>query len=190
MFQHTAARRRLVSLAPRSVISMPVSTHSRPKAAGIKRNRLQLRYSRFNTQPPEGGWKKPPNFPTSAHCFNTQPPEGGWKFFSLTLSLLLRFNTQPPEGGWSVFFARAVISAIVSTHSRPKAAGLAAVGIRRALFLFQHTAARRRLAKHLPSISLLMAVSTHSRPKAAGTFTSKDDAATEFQHTAARRRLD
>ena len=32
------------------------------------------------------------------------------------------FNTQPPEGGWLV--ARIVlVDGIVSTHSRPKAAG-------------------------------------------------------------------
>ena len=34
--------------------------------------------SRFNTQPPEGGWYAAlKNWGLSA-CFNTQPPEGGW----------------------------------------------------------------------------------------------------------------
>ena len=56
---------------------------------------------------------------------------------------------------------------IVSTHSRPKAAGkLHRVHLSRCSF--QHTAARRRLAAqtapHYPSYH----VSTHSRPKAAG----------------------
>ena len=80
--------------------SWQVSTHSRPKAAGFI-VQVQLRYhSRFNTQPPEGGWMPavqhntpllpfqhtaarrrlapcllPAFFPA---CFNTQPPEGGW----------------------------------------------------------------------------------------------------------------
>ena len=32
------------------------------------------------------------------------------------------FNTQPPEGGWELVVVRTVTT-IVSTHSRPKAAG-------------------------------------------------------------------
>ena len=35
---------------------------------------------------------------------------------------MISFNTQPPEGGW-IALERAVNSRIVSTHSRPKAAG-------------------------------------------------------------------
>ena len=60
---------------------------------------------------------------TVKHSFNTQPPEGGWKRADLPLALYKevsthsrpkaagisneafkrfeqRFNTQPPEGGW------------------------------------------------------------------------------------------
>ena len=56
------------------------------------------------------------------------------------------FNTQPPEGGW-VGYTVIFILVVVSTHSRPKAAGMvSATG----LYTF--------------------AVSTHSRPKAAGPF--------------------
>ena len=54
------------------------------------------------------------------------------------------FNTQPPEGGWKAVMMR-----------KTKQAG------------FQHTAARRRLAKFMPQPMLLSL----------------------FQHTAARRRL-
>ena len=56
------------------------------------------------------------------------------------------FNTQPPEGGWAVdtFGFRTVV---VSTHSRPKAAGF-----------WDYCVNNPR------------AVSTHSRPKAAGIF--------------------
>ena len=39
--------------------------------------------------------------------------------------------------------------------------------------MFQHTAARRRLARILREIEVKRAVSTHSRPKAAG-LTAKD----------------
>ena len=56
-------------------------------------------------------------------CFNSQPPEGGWHMINATEALLPCFNSQPPEGGWEV--NRTVMAAmLVSTHSRPKAAGL------------------------------------------------------------------
>ena len=57
---------------------------------------------------------------------------------------------------------------IVSTHSRPKAAG----HFGGALFFWQ------------------VFVSTHSRPKAAGNVMTLSTKLTKFQHTAARRRLD
>ena len=56
---------------------------------------------RFNTQPPEGGWR--PSLWILCRCrnrFNTQPPEGGWKLIYLMYSYQYSFNTQPPEGGW------------------------------------------------------------------------------------------
>ena len=56
LFQHTAARRRLVSARERGRNKPAVSTHSRPKAAG---DRIPVRVKilkSFNTQPPEGGW--------------------------------------------------------------------------------------------------------------------------------------
>ena len=36
VFQHTAARRRLGNALPKSCLSRFVSTHSRPKAAGLR----------------------------------------------------------------------------------------------------------------------------------------------------------
>ena len=100
-------------------------------------------------------------------CFNTQPPEGGWQRFVGNFLQAHGFNTQPPEGGWADG-AKAMVYDI----------------------LFQHTAARRRLASfyNKSSIKLLgfntqppeggwlkndsklriAYVSTHSRPKAAG----------------------
>ncbi|WP_083299426.1 hypothetical protein, partial [Neisseria sp. HMSC077D05] len=65
---------------------------------------------------------------------NTQPPEGGWSRLIYQAAFLKRFNTQPPEGGW------------VSTHSRPKAAGRI-ISTDTPLYMFQHTAARRRLGR-------------------------------------------
>ncbi len=81
-----------------------------------------VKCSRFNTQPPEGGWA-PLNFRIGVgRSFNTQPPEGGWCRFHQVPVRRLCFNTQPPEGGWFLAF----------TPVAP-------------LIRFQHTAARRRL---------------------------------------------
>ena len=121
-FQHTAARRRLETAPVRLTVTITVSTHSRPKAAGMTEQEIKKRppvstHSRpkaagcsvghfvlyglcFNTQPPEGGWLC--SFPcsTALPCFNTQPPEGGWGSVGIVNSGIPCFNTQPPEGGW------------------------------------------------------------------------------------------
>ena len=120
------------------------------------------------------------------------------------------FNTQPPEGGWFTV-ADLVTRFVVSTHSRPKAAGptvaereTAKMGFntqppeggwsfdwifKPANFLFQHTAARRRLDFEGNKYTGKGNVSTHSRPKAAGTTKMFCKQWDRFQHTAARRRL-
>ena len=148
LFQHTAARRRLVDPATGEVFGSPrfntqppeggwgrptdvpawyltVSTHSRPKAAGDWLHNQHEYHRCFNTQPPEGGWVW--IFCLTEHCssrFNTQPPEGGWRR-RRTYSRLrtFGFNTQPPEGGWITSSPPIKCEVIVSTHSRPKAAG-------------------------------------------------------------------
>ena len=98
-FQHTAARRRL--LTPEKF--------------------YQAQHS-FNTQPPEGGWQCDDSNVRHIAGFNTQPPEGGCSlayagrkdFTSFQHTAARRrladnqsnaapnhgFNTQPPEGGW------------------------------------------------------------------------------------------
>ena len=100
------------------------------------------------------------------------------------------FNTQPPEGGWVDFLPFFISYRLVSTHSRPKAAGITRslkssdilvfqhTAARRRLApkrservnatLFQHTAARRRLVYSEYQMGDMQRVSTHSRPKAAG----------------------
>ena len=56
--------------------------------------------------------------------------------------------------------------------------------------MFQHTAARRRLANPLSKQEYIKNVSTHSRPKAAGIDNKLAIRQhSRFQHTAARRRL-
>ena len=143
-FQHTAARRRL------GFFSI-----------------FMVRCAGFNTQPPEGGWRRyaatAGRFGVSTHSrpkaagyrkfaalcrsfsFNTQPPEGGWGDYGLNVYREDGFNTQPPEGGWKI-----ALKDITET------------------WWFQHTAARRRLVNRKFSGIKLGMVSTHSRPKAAG----------------------
>ena len=196
MFQHTAARRRLVNLV---VFLTPVicfntqppeggcgeyavatnwrgvSTHSRPKAAGVCKMSLLTRSSFQHTaarrrlawlmRRQAAGLRRT----LSACClnrFNTQPPEGGCAPFlggrqifavsthsrpkaagHLINNRALRkcFNTQPPEGGWPRN-GRRVNAKRVSTHSRPKAAAWFKLAMHDDE-MFQHTAARRRLGK-------------------------------------------
>ena len=76
--------------------------------------------------------------------FNSQPPEGGWPFLPTCHKRISCFNSQPPEGGWLSQFPDLQQQAEVSTHSRPKAAGLS-VKAPRPVLVFQLTAARRRL---------------------------------------------
>ena len=59
-----------------------------------------------------------------AVSFNTQPPEGGWTDGEVFVRIGSGFNTQPPEGGWAFFRLKLYQFAVVSTHSRLKAAGL------------------------------------------------------------------
>ena len=100
--------------------------------------------------------------------FNTQPPEGGWNR-GRGLYLIIRIvstHSRPKAAGLLDVFA--VLSLPVSTHSRPKAAGSVDGGVLKIKLTFQHTAARRRLDKHICIVHICIHVSTHSRPKAAG----------------------
>ena len=78
----------------------------------------------------------------------------------------------------------------VSTHSRPKAAGILLIVVIAILKAFQLTAARRRLGTNSVAVKSPPIVSTHSRPKAAGPFSRLLKPLMAFQLTAARRRLE
>ena len=80
-FQHTAARRRLlIHSVVRCVLSSPVSTHSRTKAAALSLCTLQHTICGFNTQPHEGGCRSKSAAQHPPLGFNTQPHEGGCLF--------------------------------------------------------------------------------------------------------------
>ena len=144
--------------------SLSFNTQS-PEGGCRAKTRKRRNPNRFNTQSPEGGCLSAKQKARLERCFNTQSPEGGCVKSSLTNKFLklfqhtaarrrLRnwleisvsiacFNTQPPEGGCKGQFTFDT-QGLVSTHSRPKAAALSTSpsGL---YFLFQHTAARRRL---------------------------------------------
>ena len=121
--------------------------------------------------------------------FNTQPPEGGWATTAHTARVRRRFNTQPPEGGWLLGGWRPSCNGLFqhTAARRRLAVSLEAAAM---VARFQHTAARRRLEYVDSMIERAIKVSTHSRPKAAGNLLAQLKPSHSFQHTAARRRLD
>ena len=141
-----------------------VSTHSRPKAAG------SYFIHTFFT-----------------HSFQHTAARRRLGLYQSIYLIILCFNTQPPEGGWETLKCRGY-QRHVSTHSRPKAAGITSV-LLPIKPLFQHTAARRQLECDAGRRGVVAGfntqppegswrcnsrrswrwrVSTHGRPKAAG----------------------
>ena len=101
-----------------------VSTHSRPKAAGL---------CIIKNEP-------------SPISFNTQPPEGGWRRHEICLPVKKSFNTQPPEGGWQRHLNQHFRQVLFQhTAARRRLERLpTTLHLSR---MFQHTAARRRLVE-------------------------------------------
>ena len=124
MFQHTAARGRLVC----SYYSLPwfmAFQHTAARGRLVPNPHLsQKNTSCFNTQPPEGGWLFLYSPETSySPCFNTQPPEGGWQPKTPLKFALARFQHTAARGRLELWKDKAGKRLIVSTHSRPRAAG-------------------------------------------------------------------
>ena len=103
---------------------MRVSTHSRPRAAGSEARFLKpfINVS-THSRPRAAGWLGRGSLP-ACECFNTQPPEGGWAGSQWARVFEQSFNTQPPEGGWTIRTVAVQWIKPVSTHSRPRAAGI------------------------------------------------------------------
>ena len=101
--------------------------------------------------------------------------------------IVVSTHSRPKAAG--LLGAKKFKGEIVSTHSRPKAAGNLTFD-HKLFHAFQLTAARRRLDKPSKPTICLVLVSTHSRPKAAGDQLCNNATSTLFQLTAARRRLE
>ena len=125
---------------------IPVSTHSRPKAAGLVLWVGIRQHHRFNTQPPEGGWSPNCSRPYLHASVSTHSrPKAAGPVIFLAISKLLKFQHTAAQ-------RRLGFRLRVNRH----------------LPRFQHTAARRRLELVLGDLTVQITVSTHSRPKAAG----------------------
>ena len=100
-------------------------------------------------------------------CFNTQPPEGGWTSILVLCISAYMFQHTAARRRLAAMMVYKTVNSMVSTHSRPKAAGY-----------------QRKTRRASPRVS------THSRPKAAGVVAFEEQKKwQQFQHTAARRRL-
>ncbi len=80
-FQHTAARRRLVSKLSFIPGGKDVSTHSRPKAAGATVTKVRIMLIVSTHSRPKAAGSRAYGLVTQGASFNTQPPEGGWTSF-------------------------------------------------------------------------------------------------------------
>ena len=164
VFQLTAARRRLAALATATMQESMVSTHSRPKAAGHTLRR-PCRGDQFQLTAARRRLECICNYFADIVGFNSQPPEGGWRSHPVS-----------------------VTDVMVSTHSRPKAAG-PKHGATSSPLWFQLTAARRRLVwpwRHLGAGIMFQLTAARRRlVDSDGLIEIK----CPFQLTAARRRL-
>ena len=79
---------------------------------------------------------------------------------------------------------------MVSTHSRPKAAGICDALVSNILRVSTHSRPKAAGSSQGNALGSSTTVSTHSRPKAAGMNAFPQLVRNLFQHTAARRRLD
>ena len=145
---------------------------------------------RFNTQPPEGGW--------GIYCtrlrvtlgFNTQPPEGGWRRKPLTLGLFGRFQHTAARRRLGYIQYHPCSDTMVSTHSRPKAAGQPANGSRLLMIRFNTQPPEGGWQDSSDGLSWLPSFNTQPPEGGWSGNTTHDQTVELFQHTAARRRLD
>ena len=167
-----------------------VSTHSRPKAAGLTAfGRIGAKNVSTHSRPKAAGCSG--SFAAAMQlCFNTQPPEGGWKQDRTRRKAQTSFNTQPPEGGWPILKRPKSSDCRVSTHSRPKAAGQ--LEFLYLAFLNGFNTQPPEGGWNIAKISERSFCGFNTQPPEGGwvSKTAKTFTSSWFQHTAARRRLD
>ena len=102
---------------------LAVSTHSRPKAAGaVNKETTHLIVFQHTAARRRLVFTNAAGYPVVS-SFNTQPPEGGWRSEETIVPPLVRFqHTAARRRLVASCFALSNVW-VVSTHSRPKAAG-------------------------------------------------------------------
>ena len=165
----------------------------------------------FNTQPPEGGWAKikktngnlivkvsTHSRPKAAGCgakcryvyqlvsTHSRPKAAGQVAVYEQAQVIVSTHSRPKAAG--IFFLSNKNNSAVSTHSRPKAAGQRST-IQQFYHMFQHTAARRRLAKIRWKHNILKLFQHTAARRRLGRGNKVSFGEFGFQHTAARRRL-
>ena len=165
-------------------IELLVSTHSRPKAAGPYSQMQTARVifvSTHSRSKAVGCCVCPRSL--GERGFNTQPPEGGWApVRAMRHRFQVSTHNRPKAAGISSYQRPCVQD--VSTHSRLKAAGHG--GRRRADAMGVSTHSRLKAAGVAnQTLEVGGFVSTHSRLKAAGALTRSNSPTMWFQHTAA-----
>ena len=189
-FQHTAARRRLEPQTAPQTSYEPVSTHSRPKAAGRDLPQALIYYRVSTHSRPKAAGTASLFYQPLLKGFNTQPPEGGWMMLRPFSADLFEFQHTAARRRLVALAPVAPCAADVSTHSRPKAAGLILTEEGNNEYCFNTqppeggwTVKTYRAIRHR---------SFNTQPPEGGwrTFWHATNCPKKFQHTAARRRLD
>ena len=120
--------------------------------------------------------------------FNSQPPEGGWIPDDAKTAIEGAFQLTAARRRLDSDQATPLAEVTVSTHSRPKAAGIFGVLIFSIKRVSTHSRPKAAGFQGF-GIQFFTLVSTHSRPKAAGSIKMLTAITFLFQLTAARRRL-
>ena len=166
VFQHTAARRRLLKLT--STLAKRRGFNTQPRGGGCRcpgypedsSNRVST-HSRVEAAAP-----LPQTRQSKRRSFNTQPREGGCIRHNILRFHKVCFNTQPPEGGCGDQFLPILIARLFQhTATRrwlPSMRLVFSIPCR-----FQHTATRRWLPHTPAEQPKSVQVSTHSHPKVA-----------------------
>ncbi len=108
-----------------------VSTHSRPKAAGWNRWPLPCVFKSFNSQPPEGGWSGQCADVALLRVSTHSRPKAAGLDITGCHRIFISFNSQPPEGGWRCAYKNILF--FISFNSQPPEGGWAAAGNRLAV---------------------------------------------------------
>ena len=144
---------------------------------------------RFNTQPRGGGCQTCADLLNLQTMFQHTAARRRLLLVTIWLRILMSFNTQPRGGG--CLCHRIYCHYQIRFNTQPRGGGCPTLSsCPKHLWMFQHTAARRRLHKEQIIAAFAQAVSTHSRAEAAASETDiLPSSIKKFQHTAARRRL-